>query len=188
MKSVQMLKRSLMATAVATLVAAPAWATDQALDEPMHAPAAETGQPIEMTPQVPAEATEPGLASPGAARSDNPLYAHTPEELQRVEVIDTTGERIGRIKTIVLGSDGQSAHAVVSSGGFLGFGAKEVLVSLDELHFADVDQVVINELRENLLARGDYEADQYVELEPDRPISEFSAFEAVQDTPAIPRQ
>ena len=183
MKSVQMFRKTLVVTAIATFVVAPAWAAEDASDEPMHTPSAETGQPMERTPQVPHEVPEPGLAAPESAMSQNPLYAHTPEELQRIEVIDPAGERVGRIKTIVLGPDGQSAHAVVSSGGFLGFGAKEVLVSLDELQFSGADQVQIGVLREDLLAHGDYEPEQYVEMEPDRPISEFSAFEPVPDEP-----
>lgn len=171
------LRKTLIAGAVAALITAPAWAAEDAPAYQDEVPQVESGQPMEGAPQYGAE---PDVAAPAPLAMDNPLYARTPEELRRVEVIDPAGDKVGRIKTVVLGPDRDSAHAVISYGGFLGLGAREVIVSLDELQIAE-DKLQISATKEELEARGDYAPEQYVELEPDRPISEFSAFEPMEE-------
>ncbi len=170
------LRQTLIGAAVATLVAAPTWAAGDASGSAGDVPQAESPAPMETMPQA-----QPQV--PGPISAGNPLYAHTPDELRRVEVIDPTGERVGRVKTVVLAPDRESAHAVISSGGFLGFGAKEVLVPLDDLNVTEENKLQIGATREELQARDDYVPDQYVELHPERPISEFSAFEPMQEEP-----
>jgi len=188
------LHKTFIAAAIASFIALPAAAADDAAGGyPTDTPQVESGQPTDTMPwteSAPGQATpgaEPDMAAPDTLRTDNPLYARTPEELNRAEVIDPTGEKIGRIKTVVLGPTGDSAHAVISSGGFLGLGAREVIVSLDELQLVEDDKLQVNASEEELHARGDYTPEEFVELAPDRPISEFSAFEPLSDEPAMPR-
>lgn len=65
---------------------------------------------------------------------------------------------------------------MVSSGGFLGIGDNEIIVPLEEMRILD-DKLQVNETKESLQAREEYKPGVYIELQPDRPISEFSAFE-----------
>lgn len=173
------LRKTLIAGAVTALFAIPAWSAGDTTTPADEVPQVDRGQPMDAAPQL---GSEPDAAAPAPMASRNPLYERTPEELRRVEVVDPAGETVGRIKTVVLGPERESAHAVISSGGFLGLGARELIVSLDELDMID-DKLHIAVSKEALEARGDYAPEQYVELEPDRPISEFSAFEPLPDEP-----
>lgn len=175
------LRKTLIAGAVTALFAMPAWSAGETPAPADEVPRVDGGQPMDAAPQ---RGSEPDAAAPAPMASRNPLYERTPEELRRIEVIDPAGETVGRIKTVVLGPERESAHAVISSGGFLGLGARELIVSLDELEMID-DKLHIGVSKEALEARGDYAPEQYVELEPDRPISEFSAFEPMEE-PARP--
>ncbi|HRP75557.1 MAG TPA: PRC-barrel domain-containing protein [Rhodocyclaceae bacterium] len=171
------LQKTLIAGAVMALIASPAWAASDASEYPAATPQAETGQPMQSAPMD----TAPQMGTASEAFSDNPIYNSTPDELRRVEVRDSEGNKVGRVKTVVLGPDHESAHAVVSVGGILGLGAREIIVSLDELQIVE-DRLQVSVTREDLEARGDYEPEQYVELEPETPIREFSAFEPIPDT------
>lgn len=119
--------------------------------------------------------TPPMGAGPGDAITDNPLYGRTPDELRDFDVVDAEGEKIGKIKAVVLGPERDDARAVIGVGGFLGLGDREVIVSLDELELID-DKLRVVATQEELEAR-EYVPELYVELEPDKPISEFSALE-----------
>ena len=169
--------RTLMATALAATLHSPTWAADDAPGYQGTMPRSESGQTMEVMPPMD---NEPGYTSPGSVTNENPLYSLTPAELQRDEVIDSTGTRVGTVKSVVTGQDRANAHAVVSSGGFLGIGDNEIVVPLDEMRIMD-DKLQVNETKESLQAREEYKPGVYIELQPDRPISEFSAFEPVEE-------
>ena len=124
--------------------------------------------------------TSPSMGA-GTAKADNPLYARTVDELKGTDVVDASGKEIGEIKKVVLTQDRRSAHAVVSVGGFLGIGDRNIVVSLDEFRAAGDDKLQLNATKEDLKARPKFESEQYVELEGDQPISgsitDFAAFE-----------
>lgn len=115
---------------------------------------------------------------------DNPIYSRSAESLEGVEIVDVAGEEIGEIKSVVLAKDRRSAHAVVSTGGMLGVGERDILVSLDELNPVD-DKLQMNITQKQLETRQEYQSEQYVELEGDKAIggaiSEFSAFETEEE-------
>jgi sporulation protein YlmC with PRC-barrel domain len=118
---------------------------------------------------------------PGTAISSQGVYGKTPKELNRTDVLGTTGEEVGTLKDVVAKRDGGEICAVISVGGILGVGAKEIAIPLDELRL-EGDDLHILATKDDLMAREVYVVDQYVEVQPkDRPISEFSAFE---ETPA----
>ena len=172
-----MLRKTLMAASIAAVLAAPAWAVEDMPGYQGSQPQEEPGQPMEAMPPMD---SEPGHASPGSVSNENPLYSRTPAELKRDEVVDVTGTKVGTVKSVVAGQDRASAHAVVSSGGFLGIGASDIVVPLDEMRIMD-DKLQVNDTKESLQARGQYQPESYIELSPDRPISEFSAFEPVEE-------
>jgi sporulation protein YlmC with PRC-barrel domain len=112
--------------------------------------------------------------------NDNPIYSRSAESLDDVEIVDVAGEKIGTIESVVLAKDRRSAHAVVTIGGTLGVGTRDILISLDELKTVD-DKLQMNITQKQLETRQEYQSEQYVELEGDKAIgaaiSEFSAFE-----------
>lgn len=173
-----MFRKSLIAGAIAALSSSPTWAagdTDKAYP----------------TPGAGTQTMEPG-AAPGTSaattgdKASNPLYSMTPQQLRKMDVVDATGKEIGDVHSVVHGRGDQDIQVIVSSGGMLGIGDKKVAVSLDELQLVD-DKLHISATKDELEARGEYVAEQYVELQPaDQPISEFSAFEPTPDTARDP--
>lgn len=167
------LRKSCIAAAMAALITSPVWAVEPGYPDPMQQ--SDPAQPM---------GSEPGYTNPDAAASrDNPLYSRTPDDLKREEVIDVSGEKVGTVKEVVAGYDRASAHVVISSGGFLGLGDTEIVVPLDELQPVG-DKLQISDTKETLQQRREYMPEEYIELNPDRPISEFSAFEAAPGTGA----
>lgn len=182
------LRTILVACALAALITSPAWGQGDIREAPPGMPEPgtgqpENGQPMEGTPPMGAEPDR--YTTPDIAGQDNPLYNLTPNDLRRDAVLDPSGEKVGTIKTVVADPDGERVHAVISSGGFLGIGARELIVSFDDLQIAD-DKLQVSMPKEVLQQRPEYVPEEYVELEPDRPISEFSAFEPMTDDSAPP--
>lgn len=131
-----------------------------------------------------------GSTSAGAnakpTTANNPLYTRSADDLDGVDVIDRTGDKVGEVKQIVLAPDRKSARALISVGGVLGMGARNITVSLDELTPKD-DKLQLSASKEEIAAMKDASqgADNYVELKGAAPISgsivEFSAFEQDKD-------
>jgi sporulation protein YlmC with PRC-barrel domain len=145
-------------------------------DMPMHNQST-TGDSMDKQQNMGYKSTDTAAKNPV---KDNPIYSRSAESLDGVEIVDAAGKKIGTIKSVVLAKDRRSAHAVVSTGGIMGVGARDILVSLDELTTVD-DKLQMTIDQEQLEARQEYQSEQYVELEGDKPIdgamSEFSAFE-----------
>jgi sporulation protein YlmC with PRC-barrel domain len=174
------LRNNFLAATIAAMIASTTWAAENTPGYQDTMPQTQPGQSMENRPPV---GSESGHMSPDAARSENPLYSRTPDDLKNDEVVDLNGEKVGTVKEVVAGHDRASAHAVISSGGFLGLGDSEIVVPLDELQPAG-EKLQISETKDNLESRQEYTPEGYIELDPDRPISEFSAFEPVPGEPA----
>jgi hypothetical protein len=194
------IRKSLIGSAIALLVASPAWAAEDpavlpdTIPRTDAAPAGDASRPAEIAPsegtpsqRAPARAAPGDMASPDPSLTTNPLYSQTPEDLRGLKVVDLAGKKVGKVKTLVLGPDGKSAHAVISSGGFLGLGATERIVSLDSLQLLE-GRLQTSASVEDLSASESYDPEQYVELKPDRPISEFSAFEPMEEEEPMRRE
>jgi hypothetical protein len=183
------IRKVILASAIAAVISAPAFAAEGVQNEgSSDAPGkTESDMPMRgqsttgdsMDRQQNMDNKSMGTAAKGPVK-DNPIYSRSAESLDGVEIVGVAGEEIGTIKSVVLAKDRRSAHAVVSTGGMLGVGARDVLVSLDELNPAD-DKLQINSTQEQLEARQEYQSEQFEELTGDKPIggaiSEFSAFE-----------
>lgn len=186
------LRKTLMGSAIVVLASSPAWSAEDPATNPGTIPQSEAVpqgdavQPLEAAPgadtPMPVAPSEraPGMASPDTAVGGNPLYARTPEDLRDLEVVDVAGKEFGKVKAVVLGPDGRSAHAVIASGGFMGLGAREIVVSLDDLQLLDGRLQTSASAADVSAGGNEHDSDQYVELDPDRPISEFSAFEPIR--------
>lgn len=181
------IRTTLIASTIAMLLAGPVLAaTDTSkVEGQSSAPTkAEPEHPAVMTPMN--ETQKMGAANVGAnARAtlgDNPLYTWSADDLGGVKVVDRSGDKVGEIKRIVLAADRKSAHAVIATGGFLGMGTHEILVSLDMLRPAG-DTLQMSASKEEVAAMKAMApgGDSLVQLRGGLPISgsivEFSAFE-----------
>jgi sporulation protein YlmC with PRC-barrel domain len=191
------IRTTLLAGAIAALIAGPTWAeSDTSKDgaytsTPNKAESgqSERGQPTGAQPMSETPGTH-GAAYVGTTErtsaGDNPLYTRSAEDLDGVEVVDRAGEKVGNIKQIVLAPNRKSAHAVIATGGLLGMGASDIMMSLDDLTPIG-DKLQMSATKAEATAQTDAapDADQYVEVTGDTPISgsivEFSAFEQSKD-------
>jgi sporulation protein YlmC with PRC-barrel domain len=134
-------------------------------------PGAETpqDQPAQ-TPESTMPSTEPTTGSPTAdtmeGASDNPLMQMMAGDLIGKSVVNQEGDEVGEIEDIVIGTNDKAVQAIVSVGGFLGIGDKNVAVAFDELQQQDEDSVLltsgatVEELKQRPAydeASGDYE-------------------------------
>ncbi|KAI5913061.1 PRC-barrel domain-containing protein [Azoarcus sp. PA01] len=162
-------RKSLIASAIAVFVASPVWAEG---DKTYKSSESGTSQPMNQS------GTTGAAAGTGSTAAATQLQNMTPRELEGKEVVSQTGKEIGSVKEVVRSRDERNIQVVISAGGVMGMGDKEVAVPLDQLSYRD-GKLHVSATEDELKARPEYESEQYVELEPtDRPISEFSAFEA----------
>jgi hypothetical protein len=151
---------------------------------------AEAGQESLQIQKAPGASTAeqaPLPGPPGAARMEEEtsvrpgqdLLGYTANELSGMTVFSSqTGKEIGKIEALVQGKDGARVSAVVSTGGFLGIGAKERVVPLESFSIQG-DKVALSASKERLAGYPEYQEDRWVEVrEKDRPLSEFAGFEA----------
>jgi sporulation protein YlmC with PRC-barrel domain len=172
-------RKTLIAAAVAALISAPAWS---ATDAPGSSTDAAKPQDSQSQDAYSRSGDSRSVDAASRAReSNNPLYSRTPDELSGMEVIGSDGEAIGKIKTVVMDRSRDDVHAVISSGGVMGMGSREVLVPLAELKLVDDDKVQANFTKETIAERPEFEAEQYGVMESNRRISDFSAFEPTKD-------
>jgi sporulation protein YlmC with PRC-barrel domain len=192
-------RKTLIAGAIAALTAGTAWAADP----PKYgsdAPATTgTEQPARNDASPPRESQPMGQSmdrqtqrsdESGPASARKGIYTRSADSLTGTEVVDGTGEKIGKVKQIVLSSDRKSAHAVISEGGLLGMGAREVRVSLDQLTPID-DKLEWRVTKQQIEVMEEHTPGQFVELKGDAPISgeitEFSAFEPMKEVDQQPQ-
>jgi hypothetical protein len=91
------------------------------------------------------------------------------EDLTGAKVVNQAGDAIGRIKTIVQKKGSDELDAVVSAGGFLGLGGKDVIVPLASLTVRGDELVsLITATTEELKFRPAYEKALYEEAPGER--------------------
>lgn len=188
---------TLIAGAIAALLAGPTLAATDTSKVDGQSPAptkAELGQPERDHPAIAPPTRETsrmgtadGSATARSTSGHNMLYSRSADDLDGVDVVDRAGDKVGEIKRVVLAPDRKSAHAVISVGGVLGMGARDISVSLDELKPLD-DKLQMSATKEEITALKDATqgTEQYVDLKGSAPISgsivEFSAFEQGKET------
>lgn len=152
-------------------------------DEPMTTGSAEIGS---TTAESTAEPTAPtdGTAAEGtaeqptttqeAARPAYPLGGKTADELIGQSVVNQNGEEVGELADIVLNANDQAVLAVISVGGFLGFGAKNVAVPFEQLQPSGDESILMSTAtEEQLKSLPDYEEGEgYTAVPRDRPIGD----------------
>ena len=119
------------------------------------------------------------IASPALAQ-DAIRQNQVPEELRADWIVGTTvmtpeGETIGTINDVLLDQeDGAVTAAIVSVGGFLGFGAKQIAVKWDDLQQEyDASEIVLDISREDAEAAPEFNfRDQELPPPPPPPAAE----------------
>ncbi len=167
---------------------APAQPSDQAPapDMTQQDPAAQPADPNAADPNAPATdmtqqpATDP--AAPATAEGEQPAApppseAVIPaqaadqvraEKLIGMDVYDTSGEKVGTVKDILFGPDGKATGMVLSVGGVLGVGAKQVGLQWSEIDIqldAEVAKVQYN--KSQLEAAPDFKTQEAQQAEAD---------------------
>lgn len=171
---IRIYRKTLIATAIAALLSAPAWSDD---DKSGFSEAAKSAASKPLNSDSRSELDRLVDGASRAAASNNPLYSRTPASLDGMEVIGSDGGSLGEIVTVVMPRDRSDVHAVVSSGGVLGIGARRILIPIGGLEVTSDEQLQANF---NLAAAAklpEFQREHYGVLETDRRIGDFSAFE-----------
>jgi putative membrane protein len=107
----------------------------------------------------PAAATQPEAAQPAAA--PQPAQAISLEQLLGSSVVNTKGDQVAKIEDVVLDQTGKY-FAVLSVGGFLGIGDKDVAVPLNDLQLGEDEAYLMSAATEDQLKQmPEYDKDQY---------------------------
>lgn len=115
--------------------------------------------------KAPSNDPSPAAETPGAAGSTiTPGHSSAglitgmrPEELRATQIIGATvhgprDESLGEVDDLIIEPDWRVSSAVLSVGGFLGFGGKRVALSVDELKLGKDDHLTVNLSKDQLLA------------------------------------
>jgi len=161
-----MLKHIFATTALATLLAAGAYAQTAPAADPAQDPAAPvlesepgmgdatiddgaaTTPPMVVEDGVhedPAAAADPMLGDAGEY-SPVDLSLVSADRLMGVDITTFDGQTIASIDDVIITDDGQVESVVARFGGFLGFGTNRVLLTMDEIE-------IMQDANENLVVR-----------------------------------
>jgi len=160
--------------AVLALIASPVFAQETPATTEEKAPAMQSDQaaPATPAPQAPAAATEPAPApkqeaaapAPTAAPSavaasdlrksedDNKMVRPWGVSVDAVEdmiILDANGKKIGEVDEVLEDKNGEVKGVAIEYGGFLGFGEKEAIITLDQVKLKDGN--LVTELTEEQL-------------------------------------
>lgn len=122
----RLLKIALSAGA-ATMLVGGAWAQGQAPGSPGTGAGSGAEQPSQSMPSERSSgATQPGSAERGAPSGSAAMQQPSPDWVGK-DVVNAEGETIGEVEEVM------GDRAIVSVGGFLGIGAKQVELSADQI-------------------------------------------------------
>ena len=126
-----MTKKLMLGAALSALMLPGAFA--QAPQSPSATPPA-ASQPDQAKPSTPPPAAKSDQAKPSGAGDAKFVMSQKPDQylaskFKGTDVIGTDGKKIGDVSDILFDKDGKIEAYVVSVGGFLGMGAKEVAIA-----------------------------------------------------------
>lgn len=136
-------------------------------DEPPKVTIEQSDEPPKVTVEQADDPTAPSQSQDMGGQMDNPLYAMTADELEGRRINNMQGEKLGDIDNIVIDSQDNSLKAVVSVGGFLGIGDKDIVVSLDQMQVGeDGNLMLATDMTEDQLKESpEYSEDMFQEVE-----------------------
>ncbi|MGH6850079.1 MAG: PRC-barrel domain-containing protein [Methylocella sp.] len=112
--------------------------------------------PSNPSPSYPSSSYPPSGRSMSATAASSLSTPHwLASDIYKADVYDNAQDKIGTVTDLVMDSNGDVTTAVVSVGGFLGVGAKDVAVPFDALKVQSrngKDWLVLNETKDQLKA------------------------------------
>ena len=96
-----------------------------------------------------APGTQAGTSTP-AATGETWYGRFSADELIGKNVVNAKGDNVGEIEDVVVDPSSKAMYAVVSVGGFLGIGDKDVAMSFDQLRLGADDAILIDLLLREL--------------------------------------
>jgi sporulation protein YlmC with PRC-barrel domain len=160
-----------------TAPAQPAEPAGDMTQQPTTDPAAPATAEGQAAPADPAAPAEPATAEAEPPASPPPSEAVIPaqaadqvraEKLIGMTVYDTNGDKVGEVKDILFNEQGQATGVVLSVGGVLGLGAKQVGLQWSEVDIqpdAEVAKVQYN--KDQLEAAPDFKTQEAQKAEAD---------------------
>lgn len=129
-----MIRHTLTAAALATVLAVPAFAQQQPNSGSTATQAAPSAQPA---PGMPHQNTTAQMANqkPGFVQNQSAMEWRA-SRLIGASVYGPDNASIGEINDVIIGSDGQFKAAVIGVGGFLGVGEKNVALPFEAINVA----------------------------------------------------
>jgi sporulation protein YlmC with PRC-barrel domain len=154
------------AAASADNSAAGASTTGSAVPLPSQTRSDAAGRPAASTAGQAATGNSLSGATAGATSSpSSPLGGMEADRIIGMDVVNAEGKEVGEIKDLVLDQQ-QVAHAVISVGGFLGIGAKDVAVPFEQLRIGQDNVTLMSDSSEaELKQMPEYKKDSYTRIE-----------------------
>lgn len=105
--------------------------------------------PSPTTPTAPAPGgdtgaveSEPAPTGELQAEAAQPAGTIDVDEMLGADVVDSAGESVGSVSSVLVAPDGAVTHVVVSHGGFLGIGGKDVGIPWEQVTYVPEDGVL----------------------------------------------
>ena len=128
----------------------------------------EQAQQEEMQPEA-----EQQAAAPEAEGIQQQLQDMQVNEIAGQSLVNAEGESIGEISAIAMENQTGQPYVIVETGGFLGIGARDVAVPMDQVsQLTEDNNLQANLTEEQLEAIPDYDEQAYTELAADQPIGQ----------------
>ena len=105
-------------------------------------------------------------------------------DITGMAVVNRQGKRMGDVDKVVRRNEDGQPYALISVGGFLGIGDKDIAVPLDKLRLKDEKVVLPEDLRTKVALEGEpgWDRSKYKEIEASEQIemeqADFAAFES----------
>jgi sporulation protein YlmC with PRC-barrel domain len=159
-----------------------------------NAPATESTDVTQQPATDPAQPAEPATAEAEAPATPPPSEAVIPaqaagdvraEKLIGMTVYDTNGDKVGQVKDILFSEDGKATGVVLSVGGVLGLGAKQVGLQWSEVDIQpDAEVAKIQYNKDQLKAAPDFKTEEAQKAESDAAQMQQTAPTTTGTTPA----
>ncbi|HWK38407.1 MAG TPA: PRC-barrel domain-containing protein [Hyphomicrobium sp.] len=118
---------------------------------PATHPAAPTTPSAPMTPSTPS--TSPSMDRQAAAPSGNlreeenedrmvPQLNASVDAVEDMDVYDASGKKIAEVEAVLVDGKGEVKGLVIEHGGFLGFGSRDAIITIDRVRTKDGNVVV----------------------------------------------
>ena len=119
------------------------------------------------TSQMSSDKTSGDGAQPGTSQVAGGISA---EELVGRNVVNRQGENVGEVEGVVIQPKKKEVHAVISVGGFLGIGDREVAIPLKELEIGQDNVTLMSQqTKEDLQALPEYDKNEWQPWKADSP-------------------